>query len=99
MLKDDQNKILQSATKAWGSDFHMEVAVEECAEFILAVKHYKRGRIGLDCLLEEVADVIVCMNQIGLDIDYEYMKMIIESKIKRLKKRVEEDDYNSRESD
>ena len=55
--------IYQQALAKWGDDAQMEMSVEECAEWTVAVKHYKRGRVGKEKLAEELADNRIMQEQ------------------------------------
>lgn len=58
----EQNIYMDTVTK-WGGKAQCEMAVEECAELIVALKGYDRGRATEEQVQEEVADVIIMMEQ------------------------------------
>lgn len=55
--------LLDKAIKIWGIEAQLDMLVEECAELIMAIQHMKRGRVGWDEVVEEMADVGIMMNQ------------------------------------
>lgn len=48
----------------FGSDHQMDQAIEECAELVVAIRHYRRGRASLSDIAEEIADVEIMMAQL-----------------------------------
>lgn len=58
--------VYKAAAKKWGADAQAGVAVEEMGELIAALSRYARGRVGIEVVAEEVADVIICMEQLQL---------------------------------
>lgn len=54
----------RAAVQQYGTQRQVSKAVEECAEFIVEVHHWRDGREGaLDSLLGEIADVHIVMRQ------------------------------------
>lgn len=43
-------------------DLCLTIAMEECAELIQAISKAKRGKLNRDNLVEEIADVRLCIN-------------------------------------
>lgn len=83
------------AVKAFGIDNQLQVLAEECCELAVAISHYRRGReTGAIELAEEYSDVFILMTGILIWLDEsgmaETVDKIIEFKLKRLKKRIEE---------
>jgi len=88
MKETEKNKLLKQAVHTWGEDAQFDMAVEECAELITAVQHYKRGRVTKEQLLEELADVKVMNEQLGKFIgEHEYEKHYHES-LRQLEERI-----------
>ncbi len=81
--------ILDKAMKMWGVEAQMDMLVEECAELIVAVQHFKRDRVGWDKVCEEIADVRIMTSQFHtIDGISDMIHMREMEKIKRLEKRV-----------
>lgn len=52
---------MQNSIKHYGSDLQTTVCMEECSELIQAISKMKRGKGSRDNLIEEMADVMICM--------------------------------------
>jgi NTP pyrophosphatase (non-canonical NTP hydrolase) len=57
-------KIYQATIDKWGEDAQYDQAVEECAELIAALKHYRRGKIDKQEVIAELADVSLMLGQL-----------------------------------
>lgn len=83
-------KTLEQATRVWGKEAQMLVMAEECAELTQAIlKVVNRKREDNDNLLEELADVIIMANQMLHIFGDEKVKQIIETKMQKIKSRLE----------
>lgn len=60
MIIIDSN-VVQNSIKHYGSDLQTTVCMEECSELIQAISKMKRGKGSRDNLIEEMADVMICM--------------------------------------
>ena len=60
MIIIDSN-VVQNSIKHYGSDMQTTVCMEECAELIQAISKMKRGKDNRDNLIEEMADVMICI--------------------------------------
>lgn len=82
--------ILLEAVAKWGVNAQTDMAIEEMGELIVAVNHYRRGREGaIDNVQEEIADVIIAMNQMKMMYGSDAVDAIIEQKLNRLEKRLQ----------
>jgi len=104
MVKSDTTKtgIKTSMTKAymvslfgrcialWGIDLQMDMLQEECGELVAVVNQYKRGRVSVYQLAEEMADVSIMLDQISMSVPglRDSMEATREAKLDRLAKRV-----------
>ena len=60
----DLTKLYKDCVEFWGEQEQLDILQEECAELIEAVSHYRRQRDGSKKeLLEEMADVLLILNQ------------------------------------
>jgi hypothetical protein len=76
----------------WGLEKQLRMVQEECAELILAVSHYLRGREdGHDNLIEELADVRLITDQIIHHFGKNKIKCIIDIKSDYVKRKLEKD--------
>ncbi|OEU75993.1 MAG: antitoxin [Desulfuromonadales bacterium C00003093] len=58
-------QIYQATLDKWGEDAQYDQAVEECAELIAALKHYRRGKIDEQAVISELADVSLMLGQLS----------------------------------
>ena len=57
-------EIYQATLDKWGEDAQYDQAVEECAELITAPKHFRRGKIDQQAVVDELADVTLMIGQL-----------------------------------
>jgi hypothetical protein len=57
------SRLIDLALIMWGTKSQIEMAVEECAELILAAKHVDRNRASIEDFMREVVDVELLMEQ------------------------------------
>ena len=86
---EDRKKVYQAALRKWGVDLQTMMAVEEMSELTKEICKIKRGKMDLDALADEIADVTIMLEQLrgiyGLnDAVYDHM----DAKILRLQSRV-----------
>ena len=60
MIIIDSN-VVKKSIEHYGADLQTVVCMEECAELIQAVSKMKRGKDNRNNLIEEVADVMICI--------------------------------------
>lgn len=65
-MKYSDDEDLREFIKAWGVDSQIDLAIEECAELIVALKHFKRERVTPDDVFIEIADVVFMMEELTL---------------------------------
>jgi len=78
----------RSAIEAYGDYEQRQIAVEELAELIVALKHYERHRVGVDAVVEEVADVIIVLAQLVAMFGEEAIEAKITEKSERLMRQI-----------
>lgn len=81
--------ILSKAVSAWGIVAQTDLAIEEMGELIVAINHYRRGRVGIDAVQEEIADVLIAMHQMTMMYGANGVEDIFNQKIERLERRLE----------
>ena len=78
---------LYNATlEKWGEDAQYDQAVEECAELIAALKHFRRGKIDRQAVIDELADVTLMLGQLTWMFGEELVQKTVETKLDKLKK-------------
>lgn len=70
-------KIIIKSIQHYGKNNQSTVCMEECAELIQAISKAKRGKINRDNMIEEIADVLICVEMLKL------MYMISNEKINK----------------
>ena len=60
MYKDD---LLKRMVEAWGEADQIRQTTEECAELIVAISHWQRGRIPIEGVISELVDVSLMIDQ------------------------------------
>jgi len=64
MINKELTELFEDCLTYWGEEAQLEMVQEECAELILAIFHYNRGREGSkDNLIEELGDVWLMVSQ------------------------------------
>ena len=97
MTKDERLKIYDEATKLWGLVAQYDQCIEEMAELTVAINTYKRkvlygeyeGKDIAQSVVEEIADVKLCLEQIEYFFkDYDIDK-VVEKKVQKLEDEIE----------
>ena len=70
-------KIIYESIQHYGKNNQSTVCMEECAELIQAISKAKRGKINRDNMIEEIADVLICIEML------KQMYMISDEKINK----------------
>lgn len=61
MNTEIDSEIIRDAVDTFGISSQIDMAIEECAELIDALMKYRRGRVGVNEVITEIADVqIMC---------------------------------------
>lgn len=64
MINKELTELFEDCLTYWGEEKQLRMVQEECAELILAVSHYLRGRPDAkENLLEELGDVWLMVSQ------------------------------------
>lgn len=87
-------KNIAESIQHYGIENQSTVCMEECAELIQAISKAKRGKIDRDNMIEEIADVLICiemLKQMYMISDYEINKWI-EKKQAREAERMEKNE-------
>jgi hypothetical protein len=90
-LFDDQDReTFRAAVETWGIDAQADMAEEEAAEFIAASKHYARGKVNADELVNELADIRIMQEQLAEFIGRERVELRVREKMDRLRERLDQ---------
>jgi NTP pyrophosphatase (non-canonical NTP hydrolase) len=89
---NEYRNVLIKAVDSWGIDAQLMMAQEECAELIQAIsKFFRKKPQATEMVIEELADVKIMIAQLELLFDTDEIKKMIEIKIDRLAKRLDDD--------
>ena len=93
VVTKEKQEIYKEAVNQWGEDAQINMAIEEMAELISALQHYRRheswgGKVTVADIADEVADVEIMMEQLRFmfNIDSLYLFNIKEQKLDRVKR-------------
>lgn len=89
MTTMDEKEILQQALDTYGIEKQQWMLVEECAELLNAIAKTKRDRAGMMDVITELADVSIIIGQMALYYGEDDYNKERESKLLRLKKRLD----------
>jgi len=99
VMKTERNT-LQSAIYTFGENFNIDMCIEEMAELMVMLNHYRRGKASIDDVLSELADVRIMTDTI-LEVfdgenDYATYIKIKKQKIIRLLSRIENEEMRKK---
>lgn len=84
----------KKAVDTFGKEKQINMAVEEMAELMVALNHWRRGRATKDEVLEEIADSYIMLLQLSIIVtdakDYSPLYKKIQQKLQRLAWRIEQ---------
>lgn len=76
--------LYRASLEKWGEEAQYDQAVEECAELIATLKHFKRGRVDEAVVADELADVLLMAGQLVYMLGEERVMAALERKLQRL---------------
>lgn len=96
--------LLKAAARIWPTRFHEDMLIEEVLELqertarlAINLLHYRRNRIDMDLMAEEIADVQICIEQF---IECHNLRDIVteirRGKMERLSQRINSENYEHR---
>jgi NTP pyrophosphatase (non-canonical NTP hydrolase) len=83
------DSIYRATLAKWGEEAQYDQAVEECAELIAALKHFKRDKVGCEQVIDELADVALMVGQLSFMFGEERVQRAIDNKLAKLQKLLE----------
>ncbi|MBU6287625.1 MAG: hypothetical protein KGS10_05630 [Chloroflexi bacterium] len=87
---EDHMDTARDAIRTYGSASQYRIAIEECAELIVALSHHQRQRITLDEVIDEIADVYVVLMQLMVAFGPNRVERRANEKFERLRQRIKE---------
>ena len=80
------------AVETWGERAQTDIAIEELAEAIVAIQHWRRKRCNATFVAQEIADVLIVAEQMRLIVGAESVDAAKAEKLDRLKRRLDDHD-------
>jgi NTP pyrophosphatase (non-canonical NTP hydrolase) len=77
-------RIYQATLAKWGEEAQYDQAVEECAELIASLKHFKRQKVEADTIINELADVTLMVGQLTWMFGPDRVEAAITAKLAKL---------------
>ena len=99
LTHEERLKIYDEATSLWGLVAQYDQCVEEMAEMIVAINKYKRKVLYkeyennnkvIENLVEEIADVSICLEQMQHFFKDYHIDDVIEQKMQKFQKEIDE---------
>lgn len=87
-MKEAIKKALLIAILVYGRDKQIEMAIEEMGELLVAINQHKRGRVSIEAVQEEIADVKIVMGQLALIFGEDEVSNFETEKLSRLQERI-----------
>lgn len=81
-------RTFEAAVEAWGRDAQFDMAEEELAELLVAMKHERRGKAKRAETIDELADVRIMFEQLALVFGEERVEYRVSEKMDRLRERL-----------
>lgn len=79
---------LLNAVKVFGREKQVEMAIEEMGELLVAINQHKRGRVSVEAVQEEIADVKIMVEQLAIIYGENGVSNFETKKGKRLEERI-----------
>lgn len=77
-------EIYRATLEKWGEEAQYDQAIEECAELITALKHYKRNKVGPGEVVDELADLTLMLGQLTWMFGETEVEAAVGAKLKKL---------------
>lgn len=82
MMKHEE--IYRATLAKWGEQAQYDQAVEECAELIAALKHFRRDKVDAAAVISELADVTLMIGQLTYMFGPEEVEKAVAVKLAKL---------------
>ena len=87
--ENERNDLYRDAWDLWGPGLQVDIAIEEMSELIKALlKARRNGQVFNEGVYDEIADVIICMEQLRFMAHEDFVDPIVEFKLERLRQRI-----------
>ncbi|MEE4253517.1 MAG: antitoxin [Desulfuromusa sp.] len=93
----DIQSIYKQTVSKWGNEAQYDQMVEECAELITALKHFRRGKVNQQVVIDELADVTLMLGQLTWMFGAEQVEEAVQQKLQKLDKLLNAQDQKTEE--
>lgn len=83
-------ELLRAAVEAFGDRAQTDIMGEECTELADIINKFRRGRVDMDKMIDEIADVFIVIHYGPILFDKEAIQRRINFKMARLRDRVDD---------
>ena len=99
MTKDERLEVYRQAEELWGKVAQYDQCIEEMGELIVAINKYKRKVIYgeykdnqkiIDNLIEEIADVKMCIEQMSYFVGDDNVERVLDQKMQKFMGQIEQ---------
>lgn len=87
-MENGIKETLENAIKVYGRDKQTDMAIEEMGELLVAINQQKRGRVSVEAVQEEIADVKIMVEQLAIIFGENGVSSFEAKKVARLKERI-----------
>jgi hypothetical protein len=87
----DRETLYRRTLALWGEQAQYDQAVEECAELCAALMHYRRGKIAIEQVVDELADVTLMVGQLSWMFGEDNVREAVERKRAKLEQLMAEE--------
>ncbi len=81
----DYEAIYRATLDRWGEEAQYDQAVEECAELIAVLKHFRRNKVDEAAVIDELADVVLMVGQLSYMFGEEKVEEAVRQKVAKLR--------------
>lgn len=85
----EYSEIYRATLAKWGREAQFDQAVEECAELIAVLKHFRRGKADESRVVDELADVWLMVGQLVYMFGEENVARAVRGKVDKLNRLLE----------
>ena len=87
-MTEEEKLLYEQSIKKWGESSQVNMAYEEMGELISALNKFSRGRVGIDEVITEIADVQIMVEQLSVMFGISAVSSEKERKLRRLNDRL-----------
>lgn len=82
-------QLYRATLDKWGKESQYDQTIEECAELITVLKHFRRGKADQQAVIDELADVTLMLGQLTWMFGTEQIEAAVQRKLAKLNRLLE----------